>query len=429
MQICPVNNDNCVVFMFRKDFFLQKKNEWLGDVHVSNPVSYRLLGLYSFILFLTLIIFLFFAHYTNREKSQGSIIPEKGIININSNENGFIKDIFISNGMYVKKGTALFSISKEKNAEHYGNTNQFINNQLEKQKHLLIKTINDKKSFLETQKKIKTDYINELKNDKIEIKNQILITQNQSLKMKSILSNMLTLKSKGYVSNLEIQQQENLFLENEKQTKSLKRQLIENTIKLNEQDEFLNRMYNEYKIEENKINQEIFEIEKNMAINKNDEQNIYFAKESGVVSSLLFEKGQSIKAGDTVIAEIPENSKFVVQLFVPSSSIGFIKPGNNVILRYQAYPYQKFGVQHGKVKEISKSIISAKQITDITGNPSNDPYYKIIIEPEKQYILTYGEKKSLLSGMIVDADIMLEKRNLFEWIFEPMFGLKNKYLD
>ncbi|EIO3283136.1 HlyD family efflux transporter periplasmic adaptor subunit [Salmonella enterica] len=415
--------------MFRKDFFLQKKNEWLGDVHVSNPVSYRLLGLYSFILFLTLIIFLFFAHYTNREKSQGSIIPEKGIININSNENGFIKDIFISNGMYVKKGTALFSISKEKNAEHYGNTNQFINNQLEKQKHLLIKTINDKKSFLETQKKIKTDYINELKNDKIEIKNQILITQNQSLKMKSILSNMLTLKSKGYVSNLEIQQQENLFLENEKQTKSLKRQLIENTIKLNEQDEFLNRMYNEYKIEENKINQEIFEIEKNMAINKNDEQNIYFAKESGVVSSLLFEKGQSIKAGDTVIAEIPENSKFVVQLFVPSSSIGFIKPGNNVILRYQAYPYQKFGVQHGKVKEISKSIISAKQITDITGNPSNDPYYKIIIEPEKQYILTYGEKKSLLSGMIVDADIMLEKRNLFEWIFEPMFGLKNKYLD
>lgn len=429
MQLCPVNNDNCVVFMFRKDFFLQKKNEWLGDVHVSNPVSYRLLGLYSFILFLTLIIFLFFAHYTNREKSQGSIIPEKGIININSNENGFIKDIFISNGMYVKKGTALFSISKEKNAEHYGNTNQFINNQLEKQKHLLIKTINDKKSFLETQKKIKTDYINELKNDKIEIKKQILITQNQSLKMKSILSNMLTLKSKGYVSNLEIQQQENLFLENEKQTKSLKRQLIENTIKLNEQDEFLNRMYNEYKIEENKINQDIFEIEKNMAINKNDEQNIYFAKESGVVSSLLFEKGQSIKAGDTVIAEIPENSKFVVQLFVPSSSIGFIKPGNNVILRYQAYPYQKFGVQHGKVKEISKSIISAKQITDITGNPSNDPYYKIIIEPEKQYILTYGEKKSLLSGMIVDADIMLEKRNLFEWIFEPMFGLKNKYLD
>lgn len=429
MQLYPVNNDNCVDFMFRKDFFLQKKNEWLGDVHVSNPVSYRLLGLYSFILFLTLIIFLFFAHYTNREKSQGSIIPEKGIININSNENGFIKDIFISNGMYVKKGTALFSISKEKNVEQYGNTNQFINNQLEKQKKLLIKTINDKKSFLDTQKMIKTDYINELKNDKIEIKKQILITQNQSLKMKSILSNMLTLKTKGYVSNLEIQQQENLYLENEKQTKSLKRQLIDNTIKLNEQYEFLNRMYNEYCIEENKINQDIFEIEKNMAINKNDEQNIYFAKENGVVSSLLFEKGQSIKTGDTVIAEIPENSKFVVQLFVPSSSIGFIKPGNNVILRYQAYPYQKFGVQHGKVKEISKSIISAKQITDITGNPSNDPYYKIIIEPEKQYILTYGEKKSLISGMIVDADIMLEKRNLFEWIFEPMLGLKNKYLD
>ena len=429
MQLRPVNNDNYVVFMFRKDFFLHKKNEWLGDVHISNPVSYRLLGLYCFILFLTFITFLFFAHYTNREKSQGSIIPEKGIININSNDNGFIKDIFISNGSHVKKGAPLFSISKEKNAEQYGNTNQYINKQLEKQKLLLIKTINDKKSFLDIQKKMKTDYINEIKNDKIEIKNQILITQRQSLKMKSILSNMQKLKSKGYVSNLEIQQQENLFLENEKQMKLLKRQLIENTMKLNEQEDFLNRINNEYKIEENKINQDIFEIEKNMALNKNDEQNIYFAKEDGIVSSLLFEKGQSIKTGDTVIAVIPENSKFVVQLFVPSNSIGFIKPGNNVVLRYQAYPYQKFGVQHGKVKEISKSITSAKQITDITGNPSNDPYYKIIVEPEKQFIDAYGEQKKLISGMIVDADIMLEKRNIFEWIFEPMFGLKNKYLN
>ncbi|HAD5970091.1 TPA_asm: HlyD family efflux transporter periplasmic adaptor subunit [Salmonella enterica subsp. enterica serovar Typhimurium] len=429
MQICPVNNDYCVVFMFRKDFFLHKKNEWLGDVHISNPVSYRLLGLYCFILFLTFIMFLFFAHYTHREKSQGSIIPENGIININSNDNGFIKDIYISNGSHIKKGEPLFSISKEKNAEQYGNTNHFINKQLEKQKNLLIKTINDKKYFLDTQKKIKIDYINELKNDKAEIKNQLLITQKQSLKMKSILLNMQKLKIKGYVSKLEIQQQENLFLENEKQIKSLKRQLIENTMKLNEQEDFLNRIYNEYKIEENKINQDIFEIEKNMAINKNDEQNIYFAKEDGVVSSLLFEKGQSIKTGDTVIAVIPENSKFVIQLFLPSNSIGFIKPGNNVALRYQAYPYQKFGIQHGKVKEISKSITSAKQITDITGNPSNEPYYRIIVEPEKQFIDTYDEQKKLIPGMIVDADIMLEKRNIFEWIFEPMFGLKNKYLN
>lgn len=415
--------------MFRKDFFLQKKNEWLGDVHISSPVSYSLLGIYSLMLFFTIIIFLFSAHYTNREKSQGRIMPDKGIINVNANEEGFINDIYISNDDYIEKGVPLFSISKEKNGVQHGNTNNFINTQLNKQKELLIKTIDIKKNFLISQQKIKMDYINELKKDQVEIKKQIEITKKQSLKMKAILSNMIPLKEKGYISNLEIQQQENLFLENEKQIKSLKRQLIDNVIKLNEQKDTINRITNEYETEENKINQDIFEIDKNIAINKTNGKNIYFSKENGTISSVLFEKGQSIKAGDTIISLIPEKSKFIVQLFVPSNSIGFIKPGNDVTLRYQAYPYQKFGVQHGKVKEISKNIISAKQITDITGNPSNNPYYKIIVEPNNQYIYANGEKKNLISGMVVDADIMLEKRNIFEWIFEPLLGLKNKYLD
>ncbi|HFW3091368.1 TPA: HlyD family efflux transporter periplasmic adaptor subunit [Salmonella enterica subsp. enterica serovar Reading] len=414
--------------MFRKDFLAQKKNEWLGDVHVSGPVSYNIIGIYSLVLFITIVLFLFLGSYTESEKAQGNVLPDKGLIHINSNEDGFISEIFVSNGEHIKKGMPLFSVSKEKNTEQYGETHYHINNQLNKRKELLTKELEEKKHYLTVQKKIKSDHIASLRQEQEEIKQQISITRQQSLRIKSTLSDMVALKDKGYVSGLEIQSQENLFLENEKQLKSLQRQLIDNTMRLNEQEDAISRLIHEYSTEENRINNEIYETEKNIVLNKSDEKNIYSAKEDGFVSSLLFEKGQSVRPGDIIMSLIPDDSKFIIQLFISGNAIGFIKPGNDVTLRFRAYPYQKFGVQHGKVDEISMNIISARQLTDITGNPSSSPYYRITVVPDNQFIYAYGDKKPLIAGMVVDADIMIDKRNIFEWIFEPFFGLKNRYM-
>ncbi|HFW3090771.1 TPA: HlyD family secretion protein, partial [Salmonella enterica subsp. enterica serovar Reading] len=398
--------------MFRKDFLAQKRNEWLGDVHIASPLSYNIIGVYSLILFITIVLFLFFGHYTESEKAQGNVLPDKGLINVNSNETGFINEIFVSNGEYIKRGMPLFSVSKEKNTEKYGGIHHHINNQLNKQRELLTKEIEDKKRYLIEQKRIKLDYIAALKKDQEEIKEQISITRQQSLKIKSTLSDMFSLRDKGYVSGLEIQNQENLVLENEKQLKSLQRQLIDNSMRLNEQKDAINRITHEYSTEENKINNEIYETEKSIVLNKNDELNIYLAKEDGFVSSLLFEKGQSVRPGDTIMSLIPDGSKFIIQLYISGNAIGFIKPGNDVTLRFRAYPYQKFGVQHGKVEEISMNIISAKQLTDITGNPSSSPYYRITVAPDNQFIYAYGHKNPLIAGMMVDADIMIDKRNI-----------------
>lgn len=63
---------------------------------------------------------------------------------------------------------------------------------------------------------------------------------------------------------------------------------------------------------------------------------------AGVVASRLAEPGEALKAGQSFVTVLPKESILIAQLSVPSRAIGFIKPGNVVLLRYMAFPFQKF---------------------------------------------------------------------------------------
>ena len=45
---------------------------------------------------------------------------------------------------------------------------------------------------------------------------------------------------------------------------------------------------------------------------------------------------------------------------------------------------------------------------------------------DKQTVSAMGQEIPLRSGMLVNADILLEKRSLLEWIFEPVLQLRGR---
>ena len=80
-------------------------------------------------------------------------------------------------------------------------------------------------------------------------------------------------------------------------------------------------------------------------------------RSSGLVANRLVEPGQAVQAGQPLVSLLPEGSVLQAQLLVPSRAIGFIEEGDRVLLRYQAYPYQKFGHHVGRVVRISRSAL------------------------------------------------------------------------
>ena len=154
------------------------------------------------------------------------------------------------------------------------------------------------------------------------------------------------------------------------------------------------------------------------------------APESGIATAVAAEIGQSVNSSRPLVIIVPIGSTLQAQLYAPSKAIGFIKPGDSVLLRYQAYPYQKFGHAKGIVASVSKTALPSNELMDIgsmSNNSTNsEPMYRITVNLAQQSITAYGQPQFLQSGMWLDADILQEKRHLYEWALEPLYSLTGK---
>jgi len=152
------------------------------------------------------------------------------------------------------------------------------------------------------------------------------------------------------------------------------------------------------------------------------------APQSGSVSSIQTAQGGNAAANVPLLSIVPAGSQLQAQLFGPSRSIGFVRPGQRVLLRYQAFPYQKFGFYEGRVTSVSRAALSPSELpqqlaglTTLYG--ATEPIYRITVVLAKQTATAYGRPAALQPGMLLEADVVIERRSLIEWVLDPVLSL------
>ncbi|MFH3833185.1 HlyD family efflux transporter periplasmic adaptor subunit, partial [Acinetobacter baumannii] len=149
------------------------------------------------------------------------------------------------------------------------------------------------------------------------------------------------------------------------------------------------------------------------------------APESGIATAVLAEAGQTVDSSRPLLSIVPADTPLQAELYAPSKSIGFIRPGDAVLIRYQAYPYQKFGQYHGKVQSISRASVSYAELSSMVGGvpglgQDGEQLYRLRVTLDDQAVTAYGQPRPLQSGMLLDADILQDTRRLYEWVLEPL---------
>jgi membrane fusion protein len=150
----------------------------------------------------------------------------------------------------------------------------------------------------------------------------------------------------------------------------------------------------------------------------------------GIVTATAVEVGKLVSAESTLTSLLPIGSQLEAEMYVPSRSVGFIKSGMKVLLRYQAYPYQKFGQYEAVVYEVPRAPMSAQELASSDNanftNQVSEPLYRIRLKLRQQSIIAYGKSVDLKAGMRFDASLTLERRRLFEWVLEPLFSISGR---
>jgi membrane fusion protein len=109
---------------------------------------------------------------------------------------------------------------------------------------------------------------------------------------------------------------------------------------------------------------------------------------------------------------------------VPSRAIGFVEPGQAVRLLYDAFPYTRFGAHGGEVVSVGRSILAPEEL-DAPAR-SREPVYKVRVRPDRGAVTAYGREVPLQAGMALEADLRLERRRLWRWLFEPILALRGR---
>jgi membrane fusion protein len=176
---------------------------------------------------------------------------------------------------------------------------------------------------------------------------------------------------------------------------------------------------------------DIAQVEQDLAEAEARREIVVSAPEAGTVTSMLAERGARAEPGVPLLSIVPAGSALEADLFSPSRSIGFLRPGQRVLLRYEAYPYQKFGHYEGQIASISRSALNPGELpAQVAGLTSligtNEPVYRITVRLQSQHVNAYGKPVPLQPGMQLEADVLIESRRLIEWMLDPLYTLTGK---
>jgi len=145
------------------------------------------------------------------------------------------------------------------------------------------------------------------------------------------------------------------------------------------------------------------------------------ASEPGVVTTLQVVEGQEVGPAAALLVLIPARSRLIAELLLPTRSIGQIKTGDEARLRFDAFPYQKFGLVAAEIIQIDRALLMPDSTSPIH---LTEPVYRVRAALMQQAIGDNEASYPLRSGMQVEADILLEKRRLMDWVLKPLVGLK-----
>lgn len=409
--------------LFRQEVIKARRGDWLGSIHVATPLSRWIWTALGVTLAAAIVAFLVFGHYTQRASVNGQLVPTTGLLSVTSVATGTVTQVFVHPGNTVHQGDRLLEISSDRDSARMGSMRADIITQLHGQLTQLHENLATQKKRTAQQVDALKDKIRLLHSQQTQVKAQLTLQAQKVASARTLLNRIRPLLEKGYVSVLQVDQQHTTLLNAKAQRKTLMRQQLDIRQQIRAVHQKLQQLPLDLATQSNVIAGKVAGLKQQLAQNEAERASVLRAASDGVVATLLTKVGQHVAAGQSLASIVPQGASLVAQLLVPSRAVGFVDPGSDVVLRYQAYPYQKFGQQYGHVASISKSALSPQEVVALTGQRPKQPLYRVKVALDRQNVLAYGKPQVLKPGMSLSADILMDRRSLIEWVFEPLYGI------
>ncbi len=130
--------------------------------------------------------------------------------------------------------------------------------------------------------------------------------------------------------------------------------------------------------------------------------------------------GQYVQPGQKIMEVVPMGDKLLVETRVKPSDIAFIRVNDKALVKVTAYDFSTYGGLQGRVVQVS-----ADSIFD---EVEKQPYFTVIVETDRSYLMASGHKLPITPGMMTDTQVITGRKSILTYLLKPVLKARSEAL-
>lgn len=413
--------------LFRQQAVQHQHRGLQGDILLTSSLPALMVSGALLVWFIAMAIWLSASEYARKETVSGWLEPPQGVLRVYANNSGFIKEVLVHEGETVNADQPLLIIHGNNLLANGDGMEGQLLQELEHQQNLLLEQQQRNQQRFAQREAEGLQRISRVREELHLLEQQAITLNSRQQLLDKQRERQQRLLSSGHISATDVEQSqfEVLALKAEQQT--LARQTLQQHRLLEDAQSEQEQLPQNHADQQTLLATQISELNQQITQWKNRQAYVIKATRAGIVSNLRARVGQQVTASQQtpLLTLQPAQTALTVQLLVPARAIGFVETGQQLDIRFDAFPYQKFGIHSAHITQLSDTVLLPGELQQIPVSVK-EPVYLIVAQLDNAQVQAYGRNFSLKSGMTLSADIRLEERSLLRWLFEPLYSLRGR---
>lgn len=406
--------------LFRKEAVQHHSSRLQGNIVLSTPLTWQLIGYLFLATLLTAAGYLWFSSYSRVETVDGVVALDQGVAAVVPSRAGVIQSLNVVDGETVRAGQVLARVRSEESMISGDTFSERVRTAIDDQDATLQLQVELLRRVASAERAQFVEIARGLEQEIASLDRQIVEQVELIESAKADLERAQEIAKRGFISKRDIDLREMTLRTRRQQLEQIRQAHTAKRAKLAETN---------YAIAEARANSEadIARAEQGRAVLQSElaqsdlvQGYDVTATVDGAVTSLSASVGQAVLPDQQLMMILPDGAKTEALLYVPTAAAGFLRRGQEVRLAVDAFPYQTFGTIPAEIREISRAAVMRQ------GIEGSAPVFIVKTSLRNPWMLAFGERQPLFPGMTLTARIVTERRSLFEWLFEPVLAVRRR---
>jgi hemolysin D len=372
--------------------------------------------------------------------AKGRLEPKGKTLRLDAAVAGTISRIRVKEGQQVKAGQSLMELEstviindlEEAQAKLEGQTNRLA--QLELIRTQLQLTSRAQQQQSRAQVLEQAAQVTKIKDNLVANQTAIASANELLLKDKSRVDRFRSLESNGIISGSQVEDAERTMIENHQRLQQSQAELQQTQSEIQKQQSTYQRVLREGELavidsgkQAKELQAQVSDIQAEIAQTQKQikslqyqwQQRILYAPVDGTIFQLPLQNSGAVVQPGTLIAQIaPKGARMVLRSQMPSQDMGFLRVGLPVKVKFDAYPFQDYGIVSGKLTWISPDSKT------IQIGQSQREIFELEVELAQPYIQAANKRILLTPGQTATAEVIIRQRRVIDFFTDPFKQLQ-----